>query len=81
MIEEKKLEQQEVTGLTQVYKPRKLRSKNLNKIRFWILGLYTFPNFIVLLSDKNICICGVNLLKLKENHLALYCWMVLYSIL
>lgn len=34
MIEEKKLEQQEVTGLTQVYKPRKFRSKNLNKIRF-----------------------------------------------
>ena len=77
MIEDKKLRQQEVTGLTQAYKPRKFRIKNLNKIRFWILGLYTFPNFIVLLSNKNICICGINRLNLKENHLVFHCWMVL----
>lgn len=42
MMDQRKLSHQEVTGLAQVHRSGKFRSKDLNNIWFWILHQYTF---------------------------------------
>ena len=63
-MDQRKLSHQEVIGLAWERRSDKFRSKDLNDIWFWILHQYTFHNFIVFLSRKNVSSCEIKIFQL-----------------